>query len=145
MTTGHAVDGIAGVVGWLLAHGEQLVWPAFWLALAVVLSRVAYNAALAWADLRLRWRGGDAAGALTDWLGARGTRGRTRLYEAYMQSPEWAERRARTLMLAGGLCQACGRARAREAHHLTYDRLGREPDADPIAVCPRCHRQLHGR
>jgi hypothetical protein len=140
-----AVDGGAGVVGWLLEHGAVAFWVVVAVATAIVLVRVAYNVALAWADLRLRHRAGDAAGALTDWLGARGPDGRSAFYHAYLASPEWAARSKRTLTLAGGTCQRCGRARAREAHHLTYERLGHEADADLLAVCVPCHLALHGR
>ena len=36
-------------------------------------------------------------------------------------------------MLAGYACQRCGRAKATDAHHLTYERLGRERDGDLLA------------
>ena len=65
----------------------------------LLLVRVAYLAAVALADLRLRWRGGDAAGELADWLsegapGGRRSDGRRHsvLYETYLQTPAWRER-----------------------------------------------------
>jgi hypothetical protein len=140
-----AVDGGAGVASWLLEHGTTLAPWVLGLAFLVVGLRIAYNVALAWSDLRLRHRLGTTAGAATDWLRGRDADGRSGLYVAYMSSPQWAARSERTIMLAGGLCQHCGKARAREAHHLTYDRLTREKDADLLAVCVPCHRQLHGR
>ena len=111
--------------------------------------RVGYLVALAVADLRLRWRGGDAAGQLADWLsqgvpGGRGGR-HSALYETYLQTDAWRARRERTLLLAGYTCQRCGRAKATDAHHLTYDRLGRERDGDLLALCEPCHGALHGR
>jgi hypothetical protein len=145
MTAEQAVDGGAGVVSWLLAHSPTLAPLVLGLALLLALLRVGYNVALAWSDLRLRHRLGGTAGAATDWLRARGPEGRSGLYRAYMASPQWAERRGRTLMLAGGTCQRCGQRRATEAHHLTYDRLGRERDQDLLALCRSCHRMLHGQ
>ena len=140
-----AVDAGGAVVGWLLEHGATTFWLLFVGAIALALGRLAYVVVLAWSDLRLRHRAGNAAGAIADVLGARGADGRSGLYTAYMSSPEWAERRGRTLMLAGGTCQRCGQRRATEAHHLTYDRLGRERDGDLLAVCAPCHQRLHGR
>jgi 5-methylcytosine-specific restriction endonuclease McrA len=67
------------------------------------------------------------------------------VYATYMASPQWRARSQRTLLLAGGTCQRCGRAPAREAHHLTYDRLGFERDDDLQALCKACHRAAHGR
>ena len=137
---------------WFWAHAEQLVFPLAAIVALLLLVRVAYLAAVALADLRLRWRGGDAAGQLADWLSegaAGGRRGDGRrhsvLYETYLQTPAWRERRGRTLMLAGYACQRCGRAKATDAHHLTYERLGRERDGDLLALCEACHGALHGR
>jgi hypothetical protein len=136
-----------GIVGWLWGNAQTAAVVMLALAAAGILIRTGYLVALALADLRLRWRGGDAAGQLADWLsgGRGGPGGHSLLYTSYLQSDAWRARRERTLMLAGGTCQRCGRARAREAHHLTYDRLTREKDADLLAVCVPCHRQLHGR
>jgi hypothetical protein len=145
MTAEQAVDGGAGVASWLLEHGPTLAPWVLALAFLVVLARIGYSVALAWSDLRLRHRLGGTAGAATDWLRDRGPEGRSGLYRAYMASPQWAERRGRTLMLAGGTCQRCGQRRATEAHHLTYDRLGRERDQDLLALCGPCHQALHGR
>jgi hypothetical protein len=64
-------------------------------------------------------------------------------YQTYMQSPMWAARRQRTLTLAGGICQACGKARATDAHHLSYVRLGFEEDRDLKALCGACHKKAH--
>jgi hypothetical protein len=145
MTAEQAVDGGAGVVSWLLAHSPILAPWVLGLALLAALVRVGYNVAVAVTDLRLRHRLGDTAGAATDWLRRRELDGHSGLYRAYLASPEWAERRGRTLMLAGGTCQRCGQRRATEAHHLTYDRLGRERDQDLLALCGPCHRMLHGQ
>ena len=134
-----------GAVGWLWANSSTLALVTLIAAALVILVRVGYLVALALADLRLHWRGGDAAGALADWLGARGAGGHTAFYDAYLQSDAWRARRARCLQLAGGVCQDCGRKRATDAHHLTYERLGDERPEDLLAVCEPCHNRLHGR
>jgi 5-methylcytosine-specific restriction endonuclease McrA len=69
-------------------------------------------------------------------------------YAEYLKSPQWQERRKRALRLADGRCQVCSNP-ARDVHHNTYERLGRELDRDLIAVCGRCHdmitKHLKGR
>jgi hypothetical protein len=141
--------GIEGPVGWLWRNAETVAPAALALAALLLVVRVGYLVALAVADLRLRWRGGDAAGQLADWLsqgvpGARGGR-HSALYTTYLQTDAWRARRERTLLLAGYTCQHCGRAKATDAHHLTYDRLGCERDGDLLALCEPCHGALHGR
>jgi hypothetical protein len=141
------VDGAAAAVGWWLSgdHVWWVFWAAFALAVVVIGARITFNVADALATLRLKRSGAGGAEAIARWLGARGPDGRTGRYTAYMASPQWAERSQRTIMLAGGTCQRCGRRTATQAHHLTYDRLTRERDADLLAVCKPCHDALHGR
>jgi hypothetical protein len=145
------VDAVTAGAGFLWEHAEATFYVLVGVVVLIVLARVGYNVALAWADLRLRHRLGDATGAATDWLspGARekgGPGGRhSAVYQWYMQSPQWAARRERTLMLAGGTCQKCGRERATDAHHKHYRTLGFERDGDLLAVCGACHRRLHSR
>jgi hypothetical protein len=138
-----------GLVGWLWRNAEAVAPVGLGLAALLLVVRVGYLVALAVADLRLRWWGGDAAGQLADWLsdgGRRGPGGRhSALYTTYLQTDAWRARRERTLLLAGYTCQRCGRAKATDAHHLTYDRLGRERDGDLLALCEPCHGALHGR
>lgn len=140
--------------GWLLEHGHTLFWAIVILTAVVVVVRVVYLVFLALADLRLRRAGGDAAAELAAWLRQndadadpfrRGRGGHSAFYESYLQSPMWAAKRERALMLAGGACQDCGRRKATDAHHLTYDRLGRERDTDLLALCAGCHAARHGR
>jgi hypothetical protein len=63
-------------------------------------------------------------------------------YRAYLQSPQWATRRTRAFAAGKSTCQGCGR-KAEHIHHRTYARLGRELDADLVAVCHDCHRDIH--
>jgi 5-methylcytosine-specific restriction endonuclease McrA len=64
-------------------------------------------------------------------------------YSGYLRSPPWQARRRRTIALAGGMCQHCGRRRAVQVHHLTYKRVGRERDRDLVALCWSCHQRAH--
>jgi HNH endonuclease len=143
-TDARIVDAAGGVLGWLLEHGEATLYVVGALFVLIVLIRVGYNVASALTDLRLKRTAGDAAGALAAYLG-RDAAGRSGEYQSYLQSDAWRARRERTLMLAGGWCQRCGGARATDAHHVTYVRLGREADGDLEALCARCHAEAHGR
>jgi hypothetical protein len=147
-----AAGAIVALAWWLLRNGDRLVWVVFALAVLAVGGVLLYRVLDALATLRLKRSGAGALDALrassgwdAPWLGARGPDGRTGRYHAYLASPQWAERSRRTITLAGGTCQRCGRRKATQAHHVTYDRLTRERDADLLAVCAPCHRELHGR
>lgn len=71
--------------------------------------------------------------------------GRILSYRDYLQSEWWQERRLLALELAGWKCQDCGGTEDLEVHHLTYERLGAELDADLRALCHHCHSHTHGR
>jgi len=64
-------------------------------------------------------------------------------YSVYLLSPEWAERRRLALARAEGICEGCRKEAPTEVHHLTYDHVGQEFLFELVAVCPRCHSQLH--
>lgn len=68
----------------------------------------------------------------------------TREYHAYLQTPQWRQRRARRLALDGGRCQAqldgCT-GHATEVHHLDY-KLRPEPLFNLVSVCRTCHEQI---
>jgi hypothetical protein len=159
---------VEAVAGWWWHHAEVVAAVTLALAVLAVGGTAIYRVADALATLRLKRRGADALdayrlGRAVPWGagsgygyapwggaawppgGARGPDGRSQLYANYMARPQWRTRSQRTLLLAGGACQRCGRAPAREAHHLTYERLGHEADADLLAVCKPCHAALHGR
>lgn len=152
MTTSEGiVAAVAAVGGWLWANGAAVFAWSLVMAALVVAVRVAYVVALALVDLRLRWRAGSALGrgGLARLLGEPGGGSlahapgeHSDFYRSYLQSGAWRERRARTLMLAGGACAVCG-ARATDAHHETYARLGAERDADLTALCESCHHAVH--
>lgn len=63
-------------------------------------------------------------------------------YTEYLESPEWASKRADVLERDRYTCQfkfrGCTR-RAVQVHHLTYENVGNEPLEDLISVCIHCH------
>lgn len=67
----------------------------------------------------------------------------TSRYQRYLRSPQWREKRRRILIRCKHKCERCGLWRAVNVHHLTYARLYDEPLSDLMAVCIRCHQELH--
>lgn len=63
-------------------------------------------------------------------------------YNDYLLSPAWREKSAAVIRRAGGVCEACGTARATQAHHVTYRHVGAEPLFDLRAVCRPCHDRI---
>lgn len=66
-------------------------------------------------------------------------------YEAYLQSPEWQQRRKAALERAEYRCQICNSPQRLDAHHRTYERLGNEEPADLTVLCRACHDTFHDR
>jgi hypothetical protein len=68
-------------------------------------------------------------------------------YGDYLRTPHWQAMRKLKLLRSFHICQnqGCGTARGpMEIHHLTYDRLGWEREADLIVLCHACHAREHG-
>lgn len=65
-------------------------------------------------------------------------------YEAYLRTPEWRAVRGLVFERCGGVCEICEESPAEEAHHLTYERIGREELSDLMGVCKPCHTLIHG-
>ncbi len=65
-------------------------------------------------------------------------------YEAYLQTQEWADRRALIFTRSGGVCEGCRQAAAAEVHHLTYEHVGAEFLWELVAICRECHERVHG-
>jgi hypothetical protein len=72
-------------------------------------------------------------------------RARSAEYEAYLQGPEWQERRHRALERDGYRCRLCNSADRLHVHHRTYERFGRENDGDLTTLCEDCHAFFHDR
>jgi hypothetical protein len=75
-----------------------------------------------------------------------------RLYNAYLLTPTWRNKRMRVLERAGGRCEGCGEQRAVQVHHRRYPQdcrpgsrewITREKLFDLIAICEGCHDDVH--
>lgn len=64
-------------------------------------------------------------------------------YSAYLNTPEWRERSRLVIQRAGGICEACRKAPATQAHHLTYEHVFAEPLFELVATCKPCHDRIH--
>lgn len=63
-------------------------------------------------------------------------------YQEYIRSAEWREKADAAKERAGHRCQVCNtpdNMASLEAHHRTYERLGREADDDITVLCDECH------
>jgi len=67
----------------------------------------------------------------------------TNSYAEYMQSEEWWERRWEIIERDGGCCIRCKSTDDLQVHHLSYERLGDEEDADLVTLCLDCHNLIH--
>ena len=69
-------------------------------------------------------------------------------YKRYLRTQNWQKLRFEVLKRSGGACERCGyrpyKRGGLQIHHLSYDRVGHESLEDLIAICPRCHMELHG-
>lgn len=64
-------------------------------------------------------------------------------YHKYLESTEWAEKRAKVLKRDNYLCQGCLESKATQVHHWTYDRIFNELLCDLISLCRNCHEKIH--
>jgi 5-methylcytosine-specific restriction endonuclease McrA len=64
-------------------------------------------------------------------------------YNAYLESDAWWRLRPLVLDRAGGMCEGCGRARATQVHHLTYEHATNEFLWELVAICDACHDRVH--
>ena len=65
-------------------------------------------------------------------------------YRAYLQTPEWKEKRRIAIDAAEHRCNRCDyRGSSLHAHHLTYERLGNEHPDDLEVLCRMCHAREH--
>lgn len=66
-------------------------------------------------------------------------------YRAYLQSKEWKAKAEAAKIRAGNRCQGCNRPRSEvqlEAHHRTYERIGKERPGDITVLCRDCHQSI---
>jgi 5-methylcytosine-specific restriction endonuclease McrA len=70
--------------------------------------------------------------------------GHSSAYIAYLNSPQWQQRRDEVLEDADYTCEQCGRSRPEvtlEVHHESYENLGREEEWDLTVLCSECHEE----
>ena len=63
-------------------------------------------------------------------------------YKDYINSDEWKEK-SKLFLRKNPTCQICLKYRAEDVHHLTYKNLGNEQKGELMALCSRCHRNIH--
>lgn len=67
-------------------------------------------------------------------------------YLRHIHSDKWKLFRMRIIAKRGRRCQDCTKTRGPiDLHHLTYERLGHEREADVRLLCRKCHDKRHGR
>jgi hypothetical protein len=69
-----------------------------------------------------------------------------RSYDEYLRHPRFLAVRAVAFRRAAGACERCRRNMPTEVHHLRYPKWGTfDVPANIIAVCHRCHCDIHGK
>ena len=66
------------------------------------------------------------------------------IYEEYIKSEKWKNLSYQTRKNRDFTCQLCPNESS-ETHHITYDNLGIEKWYELLAVCHKCHEDIHGR
>lgn len=64
-------------------------------------------------------------------------------YNAYLETPEWMERRRLVLERAKGCCEGCRKRAPNHVHHLTYEHVTQEFLFELVALCESCHGRAH--
>lgn len=67
------------------------------------------------------------------------------LYQQYLQSKEWAQKKKPVLFRDNHCCQLCGEVENLNVHHLTYNRVGDEALFDLVTLCRYHHDIEHGK
>ena len=66
-------------------------------------------------------------------------------YQEYLKTEHWQSVAKAVKERAGFRCQVCNNSKSLEAHHRTYEHMGREAEflGDLICLCRRCHGLFH--
>ena len=64
-------------------------------------------------------------------------------YSEYLVSEKWAVKRRTVLSRCDERCEGCGKSRATQVHHLTYNHVYDEFLFELVGVCNDCHVKLH--
>lgn len=65
------------------------------------------------------------------------------IYQTYMLSSHWAERRESYFAVHPVKCAACGATEEIQLHHRSYEHFTAEEDDDLRALCTTCHQWVH--
>lgn len=67
------------------------------------------------------------------------------IYDAYLSSPAWKEKRQQKALQAKNICEICGKREYEnfEIHHKHYKTFMCEELEDLMFLCVSCHRKLH--
>lgn len=65
-------------------------------------------------------------------------------HDDYLKTKHWQRVRKRALKRADNHCQLCNSVYDLNAHHNSYERIGRERKSDVVVLCMRCHKHYHG-
>ena len=66
-------------------------------------------------------------------------------YPWYLTTAIWRAKREHVLKHANYLCEVCRERPATEVHHVTYIRVFNELPTDLMAICRKCHAEIHDR
>jgi hypothetical protein len=64
-------------------------------------------------------------------------------YDEYLRSSEWTEKRHRVLNRCHNICEGCGKNKAVQVHHLSYQHYRNEFLFELVGICKKCHDTLH--
>ena len=67
---------------------------------------------------------------------------RQKEYRKYLKTEHWIELSIK-MKEEYKTCPFCGTSENLRVHHLNYDNLGNEKDADLMVLCNYCHTQVH--
>jgi len=90
----------------------------------------------AWSGQGMLWSGDDELKNRTSRIEYDGR------YKDHLKSAQWHAKWHAVMKRDNYFCKICEKARATQVHHKSYDRFGREPLIDLIAVCSQCHQTL---
>lgn len=83
---------------------------------------------------------------IMDWIFKPKTR-REKYRRVYLKSNHWQQVRQKIGEGAGWKCEVKGCAnygKGLNAHHLNYERVGKEKMSDLVYICPYHHSKVHG-
>ena len=70
--------------------------------------------------------------------------GSKEIMERYYRSDDWHTLKNDVIDCAGERCENCGKQTKKlDVHHLTYDNFGDEKREDLMALCLKCHMDVH--